>query len=190
MKSHYVSVPLSEACRNDLNEVQTALASDAKELKLRPSGVEFCHLTLGVYKISKSRQDETEKELTKSVNKILTDFLDKRPPLELTFGNLGNFGSRIVFIYVMNVKQLEALRQDMNELLEKEGIYLADKKFTPHVTILRGNNNGRGRHGRYGRDIGSTTSKVTLGDMVRRTDLPSVASSPVKQIVLKKLQRY
>lgn len=194
MKSHYAALPLSDECKNDLKAVQDALSSDARELNLRPSGYNSFQLTLGVFRVDKSKrdkEDEAEEELTESVNKILKDFLDKRPPLELTFGDLGNFGTQIVFINVMNVDQLEALRQDMNELLEKEGIYLVDRRFTPHVTMFRAGHNygrGRSRHGSYGRD--GNAPKLTLEDMVRRTDLPSVASSPVKQLVFKRLQGF
>ncbi len=101
--------------------------------------------------------------------------------MELTFGSLGSFGSRLVFINVTNVKELEDLRQDMNDRLKEDGIYVADERFTPHVTLFRAGYYGGGR------SSSDSGSKLTVEDMVKRTDLPPVSSSPVKEIVFKRL---
>ena len=97
----------------------------------------------------------------------------QRPPLELTFGELGNFGTRLVFINLTNVEELETLRQDMNAMLKDEGILLADNRFTPHVTLFR-----------------STVRHLSgsMAHFVSRKDIPSVAPSPLSKIVFQKLR--
>ena len=105
-------------------------------------------------------------------------------PLKLTFGGLGNFGSQIVFINLTNDKQLEILRQDMNNLLKEEGIHIADQRFTPHVTLFRSIHRNGGRSSM----INGCASELTVEDMVKRSDLLPVSSSPVREIVFRKLQ--
>ncbi|XP_045112325.1 uncharacterized protein LOC123505212 isoform X3 [Portunus trituberculatus] len=96
MKSHYVSVPLTTECRENLKALQETLLDDAKKLKLRSNFVEDAHLTLGVFSIDKSkrRDGETEEQLIVSVNKVLQDFLQK--PLE--GGPLASPGHRLTHL--------------------------------------------------------------------------------------------
>ncbi|XP_045112324.1 uncharacterized protein LOC123505212 isoform X2 [Portunus trituberculatus] len=178
MKSHYVSVPLTTECRENLKALQETLLDDAKKLKLRSNFVEDAHLTLGVFSIDKSkrRDGETEEQLIVSVNKVLQDFLQKRPPLQLTFGELGNFGTRIVFINITNVTQLETLRQEIKDLLKEEGILVADNRFTPHVTLFRQASRG------------PVKPEASVQDLVTRKDISPVVASPLNKIVFQKLR--
>uniref|UniRef100_A0A0P4WKE8 A-kinase anchor protein 7-like phosphoesterase domain-containing protein n=1 Tax=Scylla olivacea TaxID=85551 RepID=A0A0P4WKE8_SCYOL len=179
MKSHYAFVPLTTKCKEDLKEVQTMLLDDARNLNLRSSMVQDAHFTLSVYSIDKSKrkEGETEEQLIESVNELLKDFLQKRPPLELTFGGLGNFGTRMVFINLTNEEQLGTLRKDMNDLLQKEGIFITDNRFTPHVTLFR-----EGSRRRFSK------SSLTVQDLVSRKDIPPVTASPLTKIVFQKLR--
>lgn len=179
MKSHYASVPLTKECREGLLAVQTALREDANKLNLRSSLVKDAHFTFSVYSIdrTKRKEGETEAELIASVNKVLREFLQKRAPLELTFGGLGNFGNRMVFINVTNEKQLVSLRQDMNDVLREEGIAIADNRFTPHVTLFR-----EGSRQRFRKD------SITVQELVSRKDIPPVTASPLNEIVFQRLR--
>ncbi len=110
-----------------------------------------------------------------SVNKLLEDYLKKKPMQELTFGDLGRFGSSMMFIHLKNEGQLKVMRDEINDLLKKEGIALADERFTPHVSLFR--------------MFDFPEDPDGLDNQVKREDIPAVENSPVSKIVFKELAR-
>lgn len=106
----------------------------------------------------------------------------QRSPIELTFGRIGSFGSRIIYIEIVNSSEVAVLRNEMNKELKEEGLILADDRFTPHITLYRARDGRRGGRG-SSKDDGS----VTIGTLLNRTDLPPVPSSPIKKLILKRL---
>ena len=86
--------------------------------------------------------EHDEKDLDK-IKKVMDTV--KMPRLTLTFSKLNCFKreDETWWIGIEDNKQLLDFQHDLTSALEKAGLYKADKKYIPHITLARGMSTGK-----------------------------------------------
>lgn len=59
------------------------------------------------------------------------------PQVQLKVTGLSSFGPRVLFVQVDLSPVLDDLTEDLNYLMEDNGIQVYDNRFEPHITLFR-----------------------------------------------------
>lgn len=128
----FLAVPLSQAIRERLAEIQSELAQDIRPLSW--TNPETLHLTLHFF------GELAEENLEKVRVSMLSVGLEKKP-FQIDIQGLGVFPNRrrprVLWLGLTPAERLRCLHRAWHTALLKAGLRLTGRTFTPHLTIGR-----------------------------------------------------
>ena len=119
----FIAITLSD----DLKKTITSTLHDLKKQEVRGSYVPVQNLHLTLAFIGETREAEKIKEAMRTVS---------YKPFRLSLSDVGTFGD-ILWVGMKGKQGLNGVCRDLRAALKAAGIPYDDKKFVPHITLIR-----------------------------------------------------
>lgn len=123
MSRLFVAIQLSE----DMKKAVTASLHDMKKLGVKGSYVPTANLHLTLAFIGETKEVEAAKAAVAGIS---------IKPFRLTLSELGTFGD-LLYVGVKGNQGLTGAARAVREALDAAGLPCDDKKFVPHITLIR-----------------------------------------------------
>ena len=99
--------------------------------------VKKAHITLLVFHVPTERLEEAKEIFRNTINESIVNHLDGADIFDVTFEGVGSFGGRVVYAEPQNnVHRMKFLNEVFFRAFSEKG-FIADSKFTPHLTLLK-----------------------------------------------------
>ena len=123
MSRLFVAIQLSE----DMKKAVTASLHDMKKLGVKGSYMPTANLHLTLAFIGETKEVEAAKAAVAGIS---------IKPFRLTLSELGTFGD-LLYVGVKGNQGLTGAARAVREALDAAGLPYDDKKFVPHITLIR-----------------------------------------------------
>ncbi len=134
MKRLFVAIDISSEARQRALEYTTELAGSFPKLKVRWVSPEKLHLTL---KFLRNTKEESAGPLTAALSAIAA----RQHQFQISLTGTGTFpdnaGSRVLWLGVANIDELQKIASEIEAECLKLGFESEHRNFNPHLTIAR-----------------------------------------------------
>lgn len=137
--NYFLAIQITEdEIKQNVREIQEIILAKEENLSTAMIGIDTLHLTLGVYYLEDGFSIiQIKRALDKFHSQLkAADFV---PPC-LKVSTLGHFNHKVLYASLEENQGLEELNTLVNGVrtsLENDGVYTADDRYTPHVTISK-----------------------------------------------------